>query len=288
MRADDHVDAALAEPVEDAFLFGVGAETAQALDGKGELGQALAEGAVVLFGQHGGRHEHGHLAAVVDRLEGGADRQFGLAVADVAADEPVHGPRPPHVGLDLGQTGQLVGRLLVGERRLELVLPVRVRRQGDAGLGLTQGLQANHVAGHVEHGGLHLVLAVLPAGAADLGQLRLRAGAPDVFLDEINLRRRHRHPDAVAELELEELLLLAVLVDHLHAAVAGDAVADVDDQVALGQVEEAVDGPRLQPAPRQYLAHVLAVEQLLPAQHDHARSQEAGVRRQGRQSSALC
>ena len=41
-----------------------------------------------------------------------------------------------------------------------------------------------------------------------------------------------------------------VLFQHLHAAVAGDAVADVDDQVALGQVEKAVDGPRLEPAAR--------------------------------------
>ncbi len=41
-----------------------------------------------------------------------------------------------------------------------------------------------------------------------------------------------------------------VLFQHLHAAVAGDAVAEVDDQIALGQVEKAVDGPRLQPAAR--------------------------------------
>ena len=56
------------------------------------LGEALAEGAVVLLGEHGRRHQHGDLPAVVDGLEGGADGQLGLAVADVAADEAVHRP----------------------------------------------------------------------------------------------------------------------------------------------------------------------------------------------------
>ena len=58
----------------------------------GILGQALAEGAEVLLGQDGGRHQDGDLLAVVDRLERGADGQLGLAVADVAADEAVHRP----------------------------------------------------------------------------------------------------------------------------------------------------------------------------------------------------
>ena len=59
----------------------------------GILGHPLAEGAVVLLGQDGRRHQHGDLLAVVDRLERGADGDLGLAVADVAADEAVHRPR---------------------------------------------------------------------------------------------------------------------------------------------------------------------------------------------------
>src|SRR3712207_8959180 len=51
----------------------------------------------------------------------------------------VHRPRALHVALDLGEGGELVGRLLVGERGLELGLPLAVGRVGDAGLGLAQG-----------------------------------------------------------------------------------------------------------------------------------------------------
>ena len=43
------------------------------------------EGVQVLLRQHGGRHQHRHLLAVLHRLEGGAQRDLGLAVADVAA-----------------------------------------------------------------------------------------------------------------------------------------------------------------------------------------------------------
>ena len=51
----------------------------------------------VLLGQDRGRHEHGHLVAGVDRLERRPHRHFGLAVADVAAQQAIHRPRLLHV-----------------------------------------------------------------------------------------------------------------------------------------------------------------------------------------------
>ena len=53
----------------------------------------------MLLGQHRRGHQHGHLLARIDRLERGPHRHFGLAVADVAAEQPVHGPRLLHVVL---------------------------------------------------------------------------------------------------------------------------------------------------------------------------------------------
>ena len=51
--------------------------------------------------EHRGGREHGHLLAVAQRLEGGAHGDFGLAEADVAAEQAVHGMRDFHVALDL-------------------------------------------------------------------------------------------------------------------------------------------------------------------------------------------
>ena len=52
--------------------------------------------------------------------------------------------------LDLAERRELVGGLLIGKSCLEFILPIAVGRQGDAGLGLAQGLELDHVAGHVE------------------------------------------------------------------------------------------------------------------------------------------
>ena len=58
-----------------------------------ERREALAERRVVLGGEDRRRHEDRDLLAVLGRLERGAQRDLGLAVADVADDEPVHRPR---------------------------------------------------------------------------------------------------------------------------------------------------------------------------------------------------
>ena len=70
-----------------------------------------------------GRHQDGHLLAVLHRLERGPHGDLGLAVADVAADDAVHRQRLLHVGLDLVDRGELIGRLDVGERVFEFALP---------------------------------------------------------------------------------------------------------------------------------------------------------------------
>ena len=75
-----------------ALLLGR-AEAADVLDGERVVLQALGEGAEVLLGEDRRRRQHQHLLAVVGRLEGGAQRDLGLAVADVAADQAVHRAR---------------------------------------------------------------------------------------------------------------------------------------------------------------------------------------------------
>ncbi len=137
----------------------------------------------MLFGQHRRRRQHGHLLAVVHGLEGGAHGQLRLAITHVAADEPVHWPRLTHVCFDFRQRRQLVRRLGVWKRRLELRLPIGIGWKGETRLGFTQCLQRNHLARQVEDGGLHLVLTMLPTRAAQFRQLRIAFAAADVFLD---------------------------------------------------------------------------------------------------------
>ena len=127
MRADDDVHFAGGE-VGDAFL------SAPALVRKrltmsmrtGKPAKRSLQRFLVLKREHGRRREHRHLFAVHHRLEGGAHRHFGLAVADVAAQQPVHRRRRFHVALDVGDGGFLIRRQVVLEGVLEFLLPVRV------------------------------------------------------------------------------------------------------------------------------------------------------------------
>ena len=98
-------------------------EAREHLDAHRVAGEALGERLAVLLGEQRRRHEHRDLLAVLDGLERGPQRHLGLAEADVAAQQPVHRPVGLHVGLDRFDGRQLVGRLLVRERLLELALP---------------------------------------------------------------------------------------------------------------------------------------------------------------------
>ena len=70
-----------------------GAEAADHFDGDGKGGEALLESFVVLKGEDRGGREDGDLLVIADSFECGAHSDFGLAIADIAAEQAVHGLR---------------------------------------------------------------------------------------------------------------------------------------------------------------------------------------------------
>ncbi len=88
--ADDNVDLAGFEVGENFLLFGGAAEAAEHFDAHGKCGEALFEGFEMLESENGGGSKNGDLFAVGDGFEGRAHGDFGFAVADVAAQEPIH------------------------------------------------------------------------------------------------------------------------------------------------------------------------------------------------------
>ena len=98
VRADDDIDLARLQPGDRGPLFLRRAKPAELGDVERELGHPLAEAVKVLLGEDRRRHEHRHLVAAIDRFERGPHGDFGLAEADVAAEQAVHRPRPQHVG----------------------------------------------------------------------------------------------------------------------------------------------------------------------------------------------
>ena len=129
--ADQDVDFSGFHLLQNFFLLLRGAEAADHFNGDGKRRKALFESFVVLEGQHGRGREHGHLLVVADGLEGGAHGDFRLAVADVAAEQAIHGLRRFHVALDVGDRGFLIFGLAKLEGVFELAHPFIVGREGN-------------------------------------------------------------------------------------------------------------------------------------------------------------
>ena len=172
VRADHDVHGAVLDALDGLLGFLGALEAGQRLDPQREPGEPLGERLVVLLGEQGGGHQHGHLLAVLDRLERGPDRDLGLAVADVAGDQPVHRDLALHVGLDLVDGGQLVRGLHVREGFLQLALPRGVRAEGVAAGGHPGRVQPDQLAGDFLDGLAGLGLGAGPVRAAHLAQRR--------------------------------------------------------------------------------------------------------------------
>src|ERR1019366_10735166 len=124
------------------------------------------------------RGEQQDLLAVGGCLECRAQRDLGLAVADVAADQAVHRARLLHVRLDQLDRLALVGRLGVGEALLELALPVAVRRERVARAALALDIQREQLARHLLGGVPRPRLERVPTRAAEPRERRGLAARP--------------------------------------------------------------------------------------------------------------
>ena len=242
--AYDDVHRALGQPLHYLPLLRLRAEPGQHLHPHRKGAQTLLERLVVLLSQNGGGHQEGHLAPVHHRLEGRPNGHFRLAVAHVAADQAVHGPRPLHVSLHLADGGQLVRCLHVGEGGLQLSLPGRVAREGVARHHLPRGVEGEEVPGQRLHRLPHPPLRPLPVAAAQPRQPRLVVGGAHVAAHPVQLVGRDEQLVALGVVQLQ-VLPLVLLHRHPHQpGEAGDAVVDVHHVVArreLGQERLPVD-----------------------------------------------
>ena len=202
----------------------------------GKRGKAILQRLHVLEGEHRGRREKRDLLAVHRRLERGAHGDLGLAVADVAAQQPIHRRRRFHVALDVGDRRALIRRQLPLEGVLELLLPVGVGAEGVTRHRLARGVELEQLLGHVAHGLLDARLGLLPGRAAQA--IERRPGRAGVLLNEIEPLDGDEQLVFAGVAKLHELLRLEPDVDPLESDEDADAVVDVDDEVAGLEVAE--------------------------------------------------
>ena len=242
MGADEDVYLAGGEVGEQLLGLLGGLEAAEVLDANREVLHPLGEGVVVLQRQHGGRHENGYLFAVRRYLERRTHGYLGLAESHIAADEPVHRHRALQVAFDLRGRFRLVGRVLVEERRLQLVLHVPVGRVGKAFLLLARGVETDQVARNLLDFVLRALFEPLPCTRTKAGDGRFRTLAAFVLGDTVQVVDGHKHVRTVAVVQFDHLLRLAVHRRGDESAELGDTVVGVDHVIAYLQLVDLAQG----------------------------------------------
>ena len=232
VRADEHVDRALGKRLKRALLLRRGAEAAEHFDLEAKRGKALKERLIVLLGQNGRGAEHHDLAAGVHALKRRAQGNLGLAKAHVAAQQAVHGLGRFHVGLDVGNSLQLVARLVVGKALLHLDLLGRVGRAGDTGNRRAACIQVDQVKRQLFGILARLVGSPRPVGGVEPGQARLVAVGANIARDAVDLLERHVELVAVGIFQQKVVALLAAHFLARDLAKERDAVSGVHHVVA--------------------------------------------------------
>ena len=166
------VDGSLLQAIENGFAFRRRPETIQQSHLDRIRREAFRERAPVLLSQHRGWGQHRHLFSSGDGFEDGADRNFGLAEANVPAHQSVHRLLPFHVPFHVGRGLQLIRRRVIGERLLHFHLPGAVGGEGKACGLLPFCVQLHQIKGNLANRLLGPFLGLVPGRATHAVELR--------------------------------------------------------------------------------------------------------------------
>ncbi len=168
-----------------------------------------------------------------------------MPVTHVAAEQPVHRRGGFHITLDGLDRGELVVGLGVIECVLKLALELVVRREYCAFGLVALGVELEQFVGHVLHGLADASLGLGPLLRAELVELRRGACVRGtVFLDEVEARKRDVELGGLGEFENHELDGETVLHNLFQALILRDAMLDMHDIIADGEVAEVRDKGR--------------------------------------------
>ena len=120
----------------------------------------------MLFREQRGRREDRHLLAIGDCHVGRTQGDFGLAEADIAADEAVHRPARAHVFDHGGNRGRLIRCFLEAEAFGKGVVVTLLKAEGMALARGAAGVEVEQLGGGVAHLNGGAALGLFPLAAA--------------------------------------------------------------------------------------------------------------------------
>ena len=232
MGADQNVNFAGFDFLQNFFLLLGGAKAADHFDVDGKGGKALLESFVVLERKHCSRRQCCDLLVITDCFESRAHGDLCLAVADVAAQQSVHRQRGFHVAFDIRDCERLIIGLAVLECIFEFAHPFVVRGKAVALRRLALRIKLEQLLSHVLHGLADTRLGFGPGCSSQVIQGWLGALSRAVLLDEIEAGQRNIELCALSIFEQHELGVAVPLIDFLQPLVLANAVLDVYDIVS--------------------------------------------------------
>ena len=204
----------------------------QHADGDREPGKAFGEDPAMLARQKGRRRDERHLIARHGGDKGGAQRHFGLAEADIAADQPVRGPARRQIADHILDRAKLVLGLGKAEAVAEFgkTSGRRVQRLGACGLPLRRDL--DQLVRHVADPALDPGHPRLPGRTAQLVELRVGA-CTAIARQHLDVLDRKIELVTAGIDKLQAIMRPARGIDDHQPFIAPDAVFGMNDEIAF-------------------------------------------------------
>ena len=211
----------------------------------------------------------------------GAQRHFGLAEADIAADQAIHRAAGGEIVEHGGDGGLLVVGLVVGKARREFVVEAGFDGEKRRLAQLPLGRDLDELARDLADAILHARLARLPGGGAEPVELDaglLRA----VARQKLDILDRQEQLVAAGIVDLEAVVRRAGGLDGAQADEAADAVIDMHDDVAGGEARDLGDEV-LRALRRPARANEAVAENVLLGDHRDIGGDETGIEAEHRE-----
>jgi hypothetical protein len=231
MGADDNVERAGRKPLLDLGKLGGADESRCLRDLDRESMKAVRESPEMLTRQQRRRHHHRDLLARKRRDEGGAQRDLGLAEADIAADEAVHRPAGAKIVEHRIDCSALILGLVIGKFCTKLVIEAlrrdKARRLAQAPLRR----DLDQLSSHFADAALHPRLAGLPGDAAEPVEIDRDFLGPKTR-QQLDVLYREKQLVVAGVMDLEAVVRRTRRFDGPEADEAPDAMIDMDHDVA--------------------------------------------------------
>jgi hypothetical protein len=232
--ADDDVDAALRQSLLDRLGLGGGDEAGEAADPEREAVETLDEVRIMLTRKQRRRHHHRHLHPRHRRDEGGPQRHFRLAEADIAADQPVHRLARRQIAQHIVDRTILIVGFLIGEAIDEGGVAARIRLRHLARFQRALGGDGDEFARDLADALLHPRLARLPGDAAQPVEAdALGFGA--VAREDVDILDRHVKLVATGIAQRHAIMRRGADRDRGQPLISPDAMIGMDDEIARGK-----------------------------------------------------